>query len=60
MFDVSSYFPFSQGGNERYSGPTKEVEKYFAEQLSVRFPEKANPADIFLDSITLDAAAVTW
>ncbi|CAJ1417278.1 unnamed protein product [Effrenium voratum] len=45
------------GGYLVYSGPTKEVEKYFAEQLSVRFPEKANPADIFLDSITLDAAA---
>jgi len=42
------------GGYLVYSGPTRQVEEYFQGVLGVTFPQKANPADVFLDAISWD------
>jgi len=41
-----------------YSGRVEQVEKYFRSFLNLRFPERANPADVILDVITLESAVL--
>jgi hypothetical protein len=44
------------GGYLVYSGPATKVVTYFKEELGVDFPPMANPADVFMDAITLESA----
>eukprot|EP00929_Paragymnodinium_shiwhaense_P089857 TRINITY_DN5003_c0_g1_i5.p1 TRINITY_DN5003_c0_g1~~TRINITY_DN5003_c0_g1_i5.p1 ORF type:complete len:451 (-),score=89.55 TRINITY_DN5003_c0_g1_i5:235-1587(-) len=44
------------GGYLVYAGPTKNAIDYFQRHLKLVFPQMANPADVFMDAITLDSA----
>jgi ABC-type multidrug transport system ATPase subunit len=45
----------ASGGHLVYSGPTKDAMKYFQQELGVVFRPQANPADTFMDAISLDS-----
>lgn len=40
-----------------FAGKTSEAMKYFKELLGVEFEPTSNPADVFMDAITVDSAA---
>jgi len=44
------------GGRLVYSGPVLQMEDYFRRSLRAQFPDKANPADVVMDLISLDSA----
>jgi len=46
----------ASGGHLVYSGPVIMLEDYFRRSLHATFPEKANPADVVMDLISLDSA----
>lgn len=44
------------GGYLVFSGSTQVVVDYFEQKTAISFPPRANPADVFMDAITIDVA----